>query len=485
MNAARTLCLAVGLAALSAGAARAVPLAPIGDGGVRRDLELLWEAGVLPGPVMAWPMSWEQFADTTGTAAAPWVEAVSRRLRRRMPEAHAWRVESWGALATDRDLIFSFDSMARRRVDVHAGVTRTWNRTTARLALGYMAGGDEPDQVVLDGSYVSQGLGNWVVYGGAVGRWYGPGLDAGLVLSRNARPVPGVGVFRNVPRRSHSALLKWMGPWRVDAFLGVLNGERGDHQNPFFVNLHWSLQPWSRVNLAFTRGIMICGEGRPCDANIWLRSLIGVFDLDNSGHAQDASNQTASVALAYTFPVGGAHVTPYAEVYIEDEIEYMSPLAGVRAAGPLGRTTSWQARFEYCDTYADRAFGTGQGGWFPIHPGVTYGHSIYTDGYTYRDDWLGHSMGQDGRLITLAAGTTWAAGWSLDARARIGDLRLNPLEPEPALFQEFHGVEVLGEAPFGPQRVIVRVRWQDRDPFAASATDVWEAEAGYRVAADF
>jgi len=365
--------------------ATGTPLAPVGELGVRRDLDLLWEAGAAPGPVWAWPMSWDALDAATGPAAPDdaggatpaWVTAAARRLRQRMPGADRWRLEALAWLATDRNLLYGFDGGARRDVDLRLTGERTWNRTTVSLAVGYRNDEHGAGQVVLDGSYLSQGLGNWVVYGGAAERWYGPGLDAGLVLSRNARPVPGVGVFRDVPRRSHHALLRWMGPWRVDAFLGVLEGPRPDFRNPLLLNLHWSLQPWPRLNLAFTRGIMICGEGRPCGVDTWLRALFGVFDLDNTGDPGDASNQTASVSLAYAFPVGAGHLTPYTEFYIEDEIKFFSVAAGARAAGPLGdRGHAWRARAEYCDTYANRSFGTGDSDWLPVRPGVTYRHYV-------------------------------------------------------------------------------------------------------------
>jgi hypothetical protein len=472
---------------------RSNPLVDPGDGVLRQDVQLLHGYGLIRGPVDAWPLSWAQVGDSLDARAAddrlpPHIRAAARRLLGERPPADAWRLEARGGFTTQRSLIYGFDGGARRDVDVAASVQRTWRGTTGRLALNYRSR-DGDDQLVLDGSRLSVGVGNWILYGGAPERWYGPGEDAGLVLSRNARPIPGVGIIRNVPVRSHHGLIRWMGPWRFEAAVGMLGGDRGDFAHPLNVNLYLSFEPWSRFDVAVARGIMICGEGRPCGLGDWLRSLVGVFDLDNqSGNAKDSdtftdpSNQNVSLSVAHTFLPGALQLSPYVEWFYEDEIDKLSVLFGTRLLGPA-RGGAWRGRIEYSDTYANRILGFLDSPWFVPTAGNTYGHYIYTDGYTFHGETIGHSLGGDGRLVTVEAALVGASGWSLLSRFRYADVR--PVRGGDPFFRDTFVVELGAQVPVRKNRVGVALRWMEDDPFAPEGEGgVWQVEAAYRLRID-
>jgi hypothetical protein len=488
-----TIASAVLLALAAAPPCRSNPLVDPGDRLLRQDVQLLHGYGLIRGPVDAWPLSWDQVGDSLAVAASDHrlpehVRAAARRLLAERPSADAWRLETSGAFTNQRSLIFGFDGGARRDVDVRGSLQRTWRGTTGRLVLGYRSQ-DGEDAVVLDGSRLSVGVGNWVLYGGAPDRWYGPGWDAGLVLSRNARPIPGVGIFRKVPVRSHHGLIRWMGPWRFEAAVGVLDGERADFAHPLNVNLYLSFEPWSRFDIAVARGIMICGEGRPCGLGDWLRSLVGVFDLDNaSGNARDSdtftdpSNQNVSLSASHTFLPGAFQVSPYVEWYYEDEIDMLSVLFGTRWMGPAGGGT-WRAQVEYSDTYANRILGFLDSDWFVPTAGNTYGHYIYTDGYTFHGETIGHSLGGDGRLVTVEACLAGGSGWNLLSRFRYADVR--PVRGGEPFFRDTFVVEVGAQVPVRENRVGVALRWMRDDPFVPEGErGVWQVEAAYRVRID-
>lgn len=464
------------------------PLASPGDRVLRQDVQLLRGYGVIQGPVDAWPLSWAQLGDSL-TARTPddrlpkHAEAAARRLLGERPPADVVRLQSVAAFTNQRSLIFGFNGGARNDVDLNVSAQRTWSRATTRLTMGYRSG-DGSDTIVLDGSYLSLNLGNWILYGGALDRWYGPGWDAGLVLSRNARPVPGVGFFRSVPSRSKPGILRWMGPWRFDAFVGLLGGDRSDFAHPLNMNLRLSLQPLSRFDIAISRGFMLCGKGRPCGPEEWIRSLVATFDLDNPGTDEDPSNQNASLAVSYTFLPGAVQLTPILEWYFEDEFDFMSILLGTRLLVPAGEGT-WRFQLEYSDTYANRILGILDSSWWVPTPGKTYHHFIYNDGYTHRGEVIGHPMGGDGRLVTVEAAIVGRSGWSLVSRLRHVDIRIDPLSESEPIFRETTVVELGSEFALGESRVGVNVRWMEEDPFATERNlNVWEVEAAYRARID-
>jgi len=312
-------------------------------------------------------------------------------------------------------LAFDFGGRARRDVDLGVSLAGHRGELGLRLAGGFRGEEGRRGRFVPDGTVASAALGPWTVYGGWPERWYGPGWDAGMVLSRDARPVPGIGFFNRVPRRSEGKVLGLVGPWRVDGFLGVLEGDR-PISHPLLVHLRVAFVPFSKLELGINRGMMLCGEGRPCDPWIWLRSLVGLFDADNTGTAREPGNQVASFEARYAVNVAGLTAAPYSEVFIEDEVQDVSALFGLVLDGDRGRKgDAWRLRAEYSDTMANRILGNPD-------QGITYTHFIYTGGYTYRGRVIGHPLGGDSRLATLEGVLTRARGTTGWLRYRFADV---------------------------------------------------------------
>ena len=99
-----------------------------------------------------------------------------------------------------------------------------------------VVGGDPADgkTVRLDGSYVGVTVGNFMISAGAMDRWWGPGWDGSLILSSNARPIPGLTVERNYTDASRWPVLRWFGPWRASLALGQEEGQLGRRRRHAF-----------------------------------------------------------------------------------------------------------------------------------------------------------------------------------------------------------------------------------------------------------
>src|SRR3546814_18316192 len=78
----------------------------------------------------------------------------------------------------------------------------------------------------LDQTYAAYKLGNWAVYGGFVEHWWGPGNSGSLLFSTSARPFPKNGFKRLAAHPIDFPVLRWLGPWRVDMFVGGLGNRR-------------------------------------------------------------------------------------------------------------------------------------------------------------------------------------------------------------------------------------------------------------------
>lgn len=364
------------------------------DTRLRMDIELLKDAGYFAGPVSAWPLDLTQvFSGGKLKTNDPAVEAAYARLqsqwflRRSVELSFGYRSgDPWAP---------GFGSCFRSQgeTEVHATLRDGAWSVVLRAGMTYRNGG--PTIGHFDGTAVAYDLGTWTVYGGLPDRWYGPGWDGGLTLSHNARPIPGIGLSRRLPKPFSRTIFKYVGPWRFDAFLGRLSHHR-EISNPYFLNFHLAIEPFPGLEMGSSRGLMLCGEGRPCDLETWARSLVGLFDADNTGTEQEPGNQVASFEAQYTFPFGGISWHPYTEIFIEDEVQDVSTVFGLRARRSAeGRV--WWVRLEHVDTLANRILGRPE-------PGVTYDHFIYRNGYRHRGDVIGHPLGGDARGVTVEVG---------------------------------------------------------------------------------
>ncbi len=403
----------------------AEPWAAPGDTRLRNDLQLLGDVGAIGIPLSAWPVPWGDVANALGdvdtSRLSGFALAAHERLRLRARnelESGLIGYHTSVAAAGNPRLIRSFENTPREEGEVAAGVAWSGNRFAVNLNATYISNPFDGDEIRPDGTYVGVALGNWSLSAGWQERWWGPGRDSSMILSTNARPLPGIDLRRNASAAFQTPWLSWIGRWTLVSFMAVLDDERSVNDAWLF-GLRGSFRPLRGLEIGVSRTAQWCGDGRDCDLGTFTDLLLG---KDNRGvnvaPEDEPGNQLGGIDFRWTLPKQ-IPVAIYAQWIGED----------TRQGGP--EIGSWlrQAGFEYWGTIygashrthleiADSSCRTGGLGFSEISPNCAYNHSIYRTGYRYNGRSLGHSIDGDG--ISYSLGSTWllSAGhsWNLSLR---------------------------------------------------------------------
>lgn len=405
--------------------AHAMPWAELTDRQLKQDAELLHAFDLIDGPLLSWPLSYTQLAGLSRQPRTTLPSYVARARGRVLEKARFARkarlqTELSAHTASKPALVRDFGENARQTLDTSLALSVQGKGGFARLGPTYRAPQPGRD-FLLDRTLLGYSLGSVDVYAGYAELWWGPSNEGNLLLSNSARTFPKLGFRRMDTSPFKSRWLSWLGPYRLEAFVGVLD-ERRDADNALIVGMRAEIEPVRRWSLGFTRVLQLCGEGRPCGAGTWGKALIGVGDVDNTGTANEPGNQLAAIDTRYSLSVRQLALAVYAQALAEDEGSYtiyrFAQLWGTTVTGPLGdHGAMWVLGAEYTDTRARNYLFAGE-----RRPGVIYRHHIYTDGYSYGKRPIGFSLDGDARLLSLTFSVTDARNHRFFGAARGGDL---------------------------------------------------------------
>ncbi|HUG99624.1 MAG TPA: capsule assembly Wzi family protein, partial [Gammaproteobacteria bacterium] len=192
--------------ALAAAPVVADPWLKPGDLALRHDIQLLADAGVLRSPVTTWPIPWATIAADLGDgggleALDPAVLAARVRVLQRFNRVRGlggFQPNAKLGVRSDDFWLRNFEDTPREQGEARAGVSWMGERFAARAQLSFASDPRPGDREWRgDGSYLAAVIGNHIVHAGALDRWWGPSHDDTLILSSNARPVPGFGIERS------------------------------------------------------------------------------------------------------------------------------------------------------------------------------------------------------------------------------------------------------------------------------------------------
>jgi hypothetical protein len=380
-------------------------------------VQLLADSGLIRSPIGTWPLSWPDIARDIAAADGAAIPAKSVReahARRRsaLRRAAAPRFGPVGvsvALAEKPARFRTFDDVPR--ADGELGFDAAWmgDRLTARVAVAVAAQAEDERKIRLDASYVGGVLGNFTIAAGAVDRWWGPGWEGSLILSTNARPIPGIMVERNYSDPSRLPLLRWLGPWRAHVSMGRMEGSGVAVPDAHFFAARVNIRPARWLEIGLSRTAQWCGAGRPCDFSTFGDLLVGRDNRgDDAAVEQEPGNQMAGYDARLASPWPSLPIALYAQMIGEDEAGGLPSkflgLAGVELWGdtPLG---SYRLHAEYADTacnfsHSEPAFD------------CAYRNALYPDGYAFRGRAAGHALDADGRMYSAAAQLVRPAGGS-------------------------------------------------------------------------
>lgn len=408
----RVLVASAAVVVAGAGAAYAgEPWLEVGDSSLRSDVEILAAHGLIVGSTTTWPLPaggiLAGLADPDAIRQQPaYVQAAAARVLAALDhKGVSGTVDA--RLTNQTDVVRGFDDQARNQSDISAGVEWAGDGLNARLKLGEQSRVDgQQGRVALDGSYVSGRLDNWLIYGGLVDQWYGPGWNSSLILSNNARPFPKIGIMRDDPHAFETPWLSWLGPWQINVMGGVLDDSRYASDTGY-VATRVSIMPLTGLELAMSRNMMVCGSGHSCNP------LVSYFHFNNSDADPNNDADSSTLELKYSGAIGPVLVSPYAQFYNRDTgpftHSYTSHLYGTSVAGPFGSDGArWRVTAEYTNSVPTLDF-LGGGNFY----GAAYNSYRYpADGFRYDDRALGFSLDSDSKLLSLAASLTDTRGWT-------------------------------------------------------------------------
>lgn len=405
--------------------ATAGPWAGPGDTRLRNDLQLLNDSGVINIPLTAWPVAWGDvvtgMAEAGAAGLAPEVRAAYERVLRlaryEMGDGSAEIAFAVSGASNPR-VLRAFENTPREEGEVTAGVAWVGERFALNLRATYADDPFDGDEFRPDGTYLGVALGNWMLSAGWQERWWGPGRDGSMILGTNARPTPSIAIQRNNSVPSASKWFRWMGPWTLSSFVGLLDDERVVEDGLLF-GLRFSMRPVNGLEIGLSRTAQLCGEGRRCDLEIWLNMLRG---KDNAGAnvnpGEEPGNQLGGIDIRWALP-RQLPLALYMQWIAEDTRDTGGSLhqwlrqVGVEYWGTIGGV-SHRTYIEVADTVARRG-SLGEGSKVP---NSAYNHGIFKTGYRYNGRSIGHSMDGDGLSFSLGSTLVQSAGhtWNFSLR---------------------------------------------------------------------
>jgi Capsule assembly protein Wzi len=267
---------------------------------------------------------------------------------------------------------------------------------------------------VLD-AYVGLAFSNWQVTFGRQSLWWGPGDGGPLILGDNAGPLNMFRINRVTPFKLPS-LLGWLGPLRLELFLGQLEGHQfinepsgitGSfahtiHPQPVIHGERFTFKPTRNFEFGFSRTGIFAGQGVPFTLHTFEKSF---FATGNGapGTASDPGDRRSGMDWTYRVPKMRDWVTFYGDAFADDQI---SPIAYLDRSAIRGglffshvpRIPKLDLRFE--GVYTDLPAGGN------LSHGFFYSNVRYLNGYTNQGQLLASWIGREGQ-----GAQAWANYW--------------------------------------------------------------------------
>jgi hypothetical protein len=270
---------------------------------------------------------------------------------------------------------------------------------------------------VLD-AYVGLMFSNWQLSFGRQSLWWGPGDGGPLIFSDNAAPLNMFRINRVTPFKLPS-VLGWLGPMRLEFFLGQLSGQQfmqlngavGSfqhtlHPQPMIHGERFTFKPTRNFEFGFSRTVIFAGQGVPFTLHSFEKSL---FSLSRSATA-DPGDRRSGLDWSYRVPRLRDWVTFYGDAFADDQI---SPIAyWDRSAIRGGLYFSHVPGIPKLDLRAEGVYTDLPAGGRLSH-GFFYFNDRYLNGYTNKGQLLGSWIGREGQ-----GAQGWANYW-FSARNRL------------------------------------------------------------------
>ncbi|HTN32394.1 MAG TPA: capsule assembly Wzi family protein [Marinobacter sp.] len=401
----------------------AAPWIDPGDARARFAAQKLADRGHLDRTVTTWPLMWSAVHSGLAESAADDYRSVGMasaylRFEKERQANPGFRAEYTLSGSSEPTAINGFSGGNTSKAETSFNVQWQGEHWALGVSPAYAYKPEDDERWRFDGSYLAATAGNWVFGAGAIDRWWGPGWQSSLILSNNARPMPGVWINRADAAAPESAWLNWIGPWQLTLFASHYEHERYIPDTKL-LGMRLTVRPVTGLDIGFSRAIMVGGGDRPEDGSTLWNAFIG---RDNGQLGEDdPGNQLAAVDIRYGFPIGAQSMGLYAQMMGEDEAGAFP----ARKSWLLG--SDWTSQFlgsdqqwfvEYANTLADDFMGTAR-------PNITYDHSIYKSGYRYYGRALATSFDGDAEVLTAGLFNFFDNGSNASINVSYADLNID------------------------------------------------------------
>lgn len=267
---------------------------------------------------------------------------------------------------------------------------------------------------LLDG-YVGMQFDNWLLSYGKQSLWWGPSEGGPMMLSNNADPVNMIQLNRVSPFRLPS-VLGWLGPMRLDFFLGQLTshdfinienqslmGQWGLplSRQPFIHGEKLSFKPTPNLEFSVSETTVFAGGPIPLNGHNFLRSYVGFIVPHNAGEV-DITDARSGVDFTYHVPGLRNWLTFYGDGFSEDEF---SPLGYPRKSAFQGGI--YLPRIPALPKFDLRIEGGSTSPVdFPGCAGCFYQNGLFVNSYTNRGNLMGAWVGRASQ-----AEQAWSTYW--------------------------------------------------------------------------
>jgi len=269
-------------------------------------------------------------------------------------------------------------------------------------------------------SYVGLNFSNWQITFGPQTLWWGPSLGGPLMFNNNAAPVKMLRVNRVSPFKLPS-FLGWLGPWRIETFLGQLTGHdfvfqtdtglvgqfgRPLSRQPFLDGSRFSFKPLPYFELGFSVTVVFAGGPTPLTAHTFFHSYSSRQGSQGGtpGNTTDPGDRRSGLDFTFRIPGVRDGLTFYTEAFVEDEF---SPIAYWRnsaiwsgmylAQVPKLNKLDFRVEAGYTDLPGNLQNGTPSSHYTP---GIFYSNGRYPNGsYTNDSNLLGNWMGRQSQGV--------------------------------------------------------------------------------------
>jgi len=476
----------IAIALLLVRTASAGPWIDPGDAALRHDIQVLADAGVIPGPVSTWPLATADLVSAVSSVPAGLTQveqAALGRLRSKLRQAReVGTVQFLGhaSAAEHPQKIRSFQDQPREDGEVGLGFDWTGERYAVRLQGQWVNDPEDGKKWRADGSYLGVALGNWMLAASTSERYWGPGWQSSLILSNNARPVPAFTLERNLTTPFETRWLSWLGPWDLAVLWGYLDDDRAIHDARVF-SWRFNFRPLKSLEVGASVMGLWCGSGQDCGLDELGDMLTG---SGGSGPPEESEfDRLGGFDLRWSSRVLGTPFALYTHLIGEDFGDgsgrkvFPSKLLGQFGAETWGYHDglgSYRFFMEWADSECDFSLyrnvtGDGGGGL----PGCAYRNGKYRSGETYRGRSIAHSFDQDSSIYTLGGILNDVDDHSWYGTVAFGNInrRGANLSTVATNKTSYQAVQLIHSRPFGPLALGLGIGFEHRDDKVTNQTD--------------